>query len=305
MTRHGRRSQRGGRAGALALLVVLLLACATAGRAVAAAPPVPVLTQAPIAVGTLVRGSVVTATSGAWTDSPTTYVYVWQRDDGSGFATIPGATAATYTLAAADVGASVRALVTARNAGGSSVPAASNALGPVAAAPPVNAVAPSVTGTAARGSVLRAAPGTWAGVSNVYTYRWQRDSGSGFATITGATTATYTLTVADEGAQVRVVVRAVNVDGSVSLASDDVGPVAATPPVNSAVPAVTGTPKRGLILTTNAGSWSGVGNSYTYQWQRDAGAGFTDIPGATAHSYVPTAADTGTLIRSRVTATNT
>ena len=69
-------------------------------------------------------------------------------------------------------------------------------------------------------------------------------------------------------------------------------------------PRSTGTPKRGLTLTTNAGSWSGIGNSYTYQWQRDAGSGFTDIPGATAHTYVLTAADTGALIRSRVTATN-
>src|SRR4051794_30067798 len=110
MTRQGRRSRRGGRAGALALLFVLL-ACTTAGRAIAAAPPVPTLTQAPIAAGTLVRGSVVSATAGAWTDSPTTYVYVWQRDDGSSFATIGGATAATYTLGAADVGASVRALI--------------------------------------------------------------------------------------------------------------------------------------------------------------------------------------------------
>src|SRR5215217_8119316 len=189
------------------MLLVVLLACAISGAALAAVPPVPTSTQAPIAAGSLVRGSVVTATSGGWTDSPTSYLYVWQRDSGSGFVTIPGATAASYTLAAADVSATVRALVTARNAGGASAAAASNALGPVVPAPPVNAVAPSVTGTAARGNVLRAAAGTWAGVSNVYTYRWQRDSGSGFAEITGATTASYTLTTADEGAQVRVMVR--------------------------------------------------------------------------------------------------
>jgi hypothetical protein len=284
------------------VLLITLLALALPARALAAAPPTS--TQAPVAAGNLVRGSVVSATSGAWANAPTTYVYAWQRDSGSGFATIPGATAAAYTLTGADVNTSVRALVTARNAGGASAPAPSNALGPIAAAPPVNAIAPSVTGTAARGSVLQANAGTWAGVTNVFTYQWQRDSGAGFANIAGATLAAYTLAVADEGAQVRVMVRAVNVDGSVLIASGDVGPVAATPPVNSAVPTITGTPTRGLALTTNAGSWSGVGNTYTYQWQRDTGSGFADIAGATSRTYSPVAADTGARLRSTVTASN-
>ena len=227
MTRHGRRTERSRRTGALALLVVLL-ACAAPARALAwdalepvsfatVAATVPTSTAAPVASGSLVRGSVVSVTTGGWSDSPTTFTYVWQRDMGAGYTTIPGAAAATYTLAGADVSANVRALVTARNAAGPSAPSASNALGPVAGAPPVNSAAPSVSGTAARGSVLTAAPGTWAGVSNVYTYQWQRDDGTGFADITAAKTATYTLTTADEDALVRVLVRAVNVDGSVTL----------------------------------------------------------------------------------------
>ena len=312
MTRHGRRIQRSGRTGALALLVVLP-ACAAPARALAWDAPlepvsfaaaVPTSTASPVASGPLVRGSVVSVTTGAWTDAPTTYTYVWQRDMGAGYTTIPGAAAATYTLAGADVSANVRALVTARNATGPSAPSASNALGPVAGAPPVNSAAPSVSGTPGRGSVLTAAPGTWAGVSNVYTYQWQRDDGTGFADITAAKTATYTLTTADEDALVRVLVRAVNVDGSVTLPSNEVGPIAATPPISSAVPAVTGTVKRGLTLTTNAGSWSGVGNTYAYQWQRNTGSGFADIAGATRNTYVLVTADTGALIRSKITATN-
>jgi hypothetical protein len=70
-----------------------------------------------------VRGSdadhtVVTTTAGDWTGSPTVYAYVWQRDSGSGFATIPGATGHTYVPAAADGGALVRSQVTASSPDG-------------------------------------------------------------------------------------------------------------------------------------------------------------------------------------------
>ena len=158
-----------------------------------------------VASGPLVRGSVVTATTGAWTDSPTTYMYVWQRDMGSGFATIPGATAATYTLTAADVSANVRALVTARNAGGTTLPAASNALGPVVAAPPVNAVPPSVTGTAARGSVLNAVAGTWAGVEqHLHATSGSATAAPGSPTSPARRPRPTRCTTADEGAKMRV-----------------------------------------------------------------------------------------------------
>jgi hypothetical protein len=58
---------------------------------------------------------------GSWINSPSGYAYRWQDCDGSGNSctTITGATKDTYTLQASDVGHTMRSVVTATNAGGS------------------------------------------------------------------------------------------------------------------------------------------------------------------------------------------
>jgi hypothetical protein len=83
----------------------------------------PTVTAAPTVSwsGQLARGVTVTTTNGTWTGTPTSYTYQWQRDnsgDGS-YSNITGATASTYTLVEADVGCTLRCLVTATNAAGS------------------------------------------------------------------------------------------------------------------------------------------------------------------------------------------
>ncbi|MDA0163936.1 hypothetical protein OM076_26935 [Solirubrobacter ginsenosidimutans] len=267
-------------------------------------PVAPTSTMAPAVTGTAARGQVLTTTTGNWTDTPTSYTYAWQRDKGTGYVAIAGATAATYTVATADVGGKVRVMVTAKNAIGSSVATASNATDTVVTAPPVNSVAPPVTGTAARGSILTAATGTWSAAGNTYKYQWQKDAGSGFANITGATAATYAVALADEGAKLRVNVTATNVDGTATASSDATDTVAKALPVNTSVPAPTGTAARASVLTAAPGVWAGVGNTYKYQWQKDAGSGYANITGATAVTYTLALADEGAKIRVNVTATN-
>jgi hypothetical protein len=262
-------------------------------------PAVPTVTSAPAITGTTARGQAVTVSTGAWTDSPTSYTYQWQRAATTTFANITGATAATYTLQPADTGMNLRVVVTAKNAIGTGS-TYSNVAGPVAKAPPANSVAPTVAGTAARGSVLTAAAGTWAGAGNTYAYQWQRNE----VNITGATAATYTLQGADENAKVRVKVTATNVDGSQIAYSDATDSVAKSPPVNSSVPKPAGTVARSGVLTSSAGSWAGAGNTYAFQWQRDLGAGFVNITGATTATYTLQTADEGASVRLRVTATN-
>ena len=72
-----------------------------------------------------VLGTVCTVTLGQWTGSPTGYTYVWTRDGTN----IGGATAATYTLVAADIGGhAIRAVVTATNATGSTAAPPSNVI---------------------------------------------------------------------------------------------------------------------------------------------------------------------------------
>jgi hypothetical protein len=73
------------------------------------------------------------------------------------------------------------------------------------------------------------------------------------------------------------------------------------PPVNTTVPAVTGTGTVGQTLSVTNGNWQYVPTSYAYQWLR---GGNTPISGATAATYVLVAADSGTSVSCRVTATN-
>ena len=159
---------------------------------------------------------------------------------------------------------------------------------------------PTVSGTTQRGSALTAASGTWSGIDNTYGYQWQRDG----TDIPNATAATYTLGADDVGKAVRVVVTATNPEGSASRASAATATIRTAPPVNTVMPTITGAAMRTSTLSASQGTWSGAGNTYTYQWQQDAGTGFTDIAGATGTTYVLGVAEVGKRIRVRVTAAN-
>ena len=208
---------------------------------------------------------------------------------------IAGATGATYELVLADVGATVRVLVTATNPDGSgnraSAPSAT-----VNAAPPVNTSVPFITGATLRGNTLTAAPGTWTGPGISYAYQWQRDG----VDIAGATGTTYTLTVADTGARVRVRVTATNADAVVTAFSLASSVVLASPPRNAGVPTLSGPARLGGTLTASPGDWTPTGLAFTYVWQRDG----VDIAGATTASYTLQLADIGKRVRVKVTATN-
>jgi hypothetical protein len=87
---------------------------------------------------------------------------------------------------------------------------------------PSNTAAPSVSGTAQEGQTLTASTGTWnSSSSTTYAYQWQRCNSTGAACsdISGANNQTYTVSAADVGNRVRVVVTARNSDGSSSAQS--------------------------------------------------------------------------------------
>ena len=272
---------------------------------VAAAPPLN--TGAPAISGTPQRGYTLSAGAGVWDGVDNAYAYQWQGStDGTTWTSIPGATGATYTLAPSDEGTQLRILVSATNEDGSAS-ASSAPTAAIAAAPPVNTGAPTISGAARRGVTLASIEGTWSGVANSYSYQWQRSAdGSTWSNIAGATSSAYTLAVADEGDEVRLLVTASNPDGSVPAASGPTGTVQATAPVNTAAPAVTGTPQRSNNLVAGVGTWSGVNNNYSCQWQRstDGGNTWTDIAGATGWTYTVAVADEGAELRARVTAVN-
>lgn len=77
-----------------------------------------------------------------------------------------------------------------------------------------------------------------------------------------------------------------------------------TVPVNTALPAVSGPPQPGAVLSATAGSWLNRPTTYALQWQRAAGGDWASLPGANGPSYVATAADAGVALRVVVTASN-
>ncbi|MBV9003972.1 MAG: metallophosphoesterase [Solirubrobacterales bacterium] len=85
-------------------------------------PPSPLANTAlPAISGTAQAGQTLTTSNGTWTGTaPLSYAYQWQRCSSSGSCQNVGTNASTYSLTASDVGSTIRATVTASNAGGSS-----------------------------------------------------------------------------------------------------------------------------------------------------------------------------------------
>jgi hypothetical protein len=82
---------------------------------------------------------------------------------------------------------------------------------------------------------------------------------------------------------------------------------AQAPPVNIAVPTISGVPVAGEFLNVSTGTWTGAEpRTYAYQWQRcnAAGANCADIAGSTSPQYTVPSLDIDLTLRAVVTATN-
>jgi len=203
-------------------------------------PPVaPVNLSAPTISGTAQQGNVLSAQTGSWSNNPASYAYQWRDCDsfGASCSDIPGATSASYTLAASDVNSTIRVAVTASNGGGSttalSTPTAVVQPGQLSA--PVNTSPPTIVGTAQPGQILTAQVGTWSNSPTSYAYQWRRcdNLGANCVDIAGATSASYGVLIGDIGSTIKVVVTATNAAGSTTASSAATAVVQATPPPNT------------------------------------------------------------------------
>ena len=77
-------------------------------------------------------------------------------------------------------------------------------------------------------------------------------------------------------------------------------------PGYSALPTISGSMTEGQLLTAAEGGWTGLPDSFSYQWEDCDGAGnnCSVIPGATGHTYVLTSNEVDHTIRVQVTANN-
>jgi hypothetical protein len=190
----------------------------------------PTNTSPPTISGSPRTGERLTATPGSWTDGPHAYTYQWQRCTGTtgACADITEGKADTYLVQDADIGFTLRVVVTARNAGGAGTPASSARTATVTVAgAPVNLVPPQISGASGGlrpGTALAATPGTWDSEA-VFTYQWEVCFADFCNDIRGAVADRYVVQPSDVGGDIRVAVTARNTAGSGRAVSAKVGPV--------------------------------------------------------------------------------
>lgn len=165
------------------------------------------------------------------------------------------------------------------------------------ASAPVNTALPSISGTPANGQTLTCNPGTFA-ENPALAFQWLSDG----AAISGATSATFTVTDAQLDTAVQCQVLATNVAGQVVATSAAVVPpkppvvTPPAPPANTVRPTFTGVPRTGQKLTCSQGTFTGA-TSFAFAWLRNG-----EVV-ARAATYTLTAADAGKAIQCSVTAT--
>jgi hypothetical protein len=244
-------------------------------------------------VGETVAASALSYATSAGAVSPV-LSYIWYRN---GIA-IVGATGASYTLVAADFGAKLSVRVTAAQAGflSHAVTSALTATTVVKGVLSGDLALPVVTksGTLLLSAALPVGSVTDAGTTT--TYQWLRDG----VAIPAATAASFQLTALDYGKSiaVRVTVSKLNYTPVVLTSA-----AANHSVIASVLPGVSGTAQVGQLLSIAMPSYStsdgAVSPALAYQWLRNG----VVIAGATSSTYTVVAADFGTRLSVRVTAT--
>lgn len=303
----------------LSLVVVAGLLTTVTGSAVAAAKrtaATPANTALPTISGTALDGQTLTVTSGSWDGTaPITYTYQWQRcnSSGSGCSSIGRATNQNYVASGGDVGKTIRAEVTAKNAEGSNqaLSAATAAIASASATAPVSTKQPDPSGKAEDGQKVSVSNGTWTGQTPMtFTYQWQTCTAATVCTdIAGATGKSFDVGPAQVGSLLRAVVTATNAAGKASASSNLTTAVVTKngTPVNTSLPLITGSTTVGQTLSSSPGNWTGLtSNVFAYQWSRcnSDGSSCAGISGATGASYGIGQVDLGNALRVSVTATN-
>lgn len=248
----------------------------------------PTNTVPPRINGTASVGGTLTCVEGAWSGTGIDYAYQWRRDGSA----IPGATARTYTVVAADRSAALTCTVTASDATGST----SRTSDPVAVA-----AAPVITGSAAPGEVISCAPADAVPAGATVTYQWRR----GDVVIPLATWPTYTVLNADLAAGVLTCTVTVTSGGSTTAATSagkTVGGWSGHAPSNAAsAPTISGQATVGATITCAPGTWAGTPPvEVAVKWQRNG----ADVAGATSTAYSIPAGDLGASLACVVIASN-
>jgi hypothetical protein len=231
---------------------------------------VPTNTSAPqIATGSTARpvGYSQSSLTGSWTNSPTSYLYKWQRstDGGVSWADISGATASTYTLVDADAGNVHRVGVAGVNAAGTSAytySAASAVVTAIAPGAPTVSAATSITTTGLTYTYADPASNGGSAITS-RNADISFDGGATWTAITAPTVGSNTITFASDPAARTAQIRA--------RATNAIGPGGYGTLTGISVPAAAAVvAPLTSILTMSGGAPSGADGAYS---ANGAGAG--------------------------------
>jgi hypothetical protein len=246
---------------------------------------------APSVSGAAVVGGTLTANTGTWTPSPTSFTYKWKANG----ALIEGATGPTFTPGPSQAGRSISVQVHAYKTGyetgwndSAAVP-----IPPAVARTLENTAAPTITGAARVGSTLTASPGSWNATGVEYSYRWSIGT-----TVVPTTTAHLEVPPTALGSSITVTVTAA-MSGMTSGTATSAATAAVQPGSIRIVstPTIRGAARVGKKLTVSAGQTAPTGIKVTFQWVR----GGTVVKESSAAGYRITRADLGRRLWVRAT----
>jgi hypothetical protein len=217
--------------------------------------------------GTAVFGETITASVDSWQPAATTYAYQWVRNG----VAVAGATGTTYTISAADFGATIALSVTGSKRGYTTSTTTSI---PVTAVPGTLVQDYAyIAGEPSVGSTLKATVKVGPGATLKYT--WLRNGKA----IKGATKSSYKLTTSDLGKKITLTTSAERT-GYTTVTSKNTT-VTIKKNLTSYKPKVSGTAKVGKTLKATVKAWKPGKVKLTYQWLVE---GFP-IPKATKSTY--------------------
>ena len=238
---------------------------------------------------------------------PSSFTYQWNRHDAGTDTPIVSATSFGYTTTPGDIGARITVTLSFTDNDGNKESLTSQPTEPVVAgnSPPTGIL--TIDGDLIQGQTLTVNTDDLVdpnGLPNrsTFTYRWLAGVPNASVTeISGANSATYTLTQAEVGKSIRASVAFTDDDGydeSVNTAFRGLVANINDPP--SGLPTITGTTTQGETLTANT---SGISDAdgpaslpFTYQWNTHSSGTDTAIDSATSATYILTADDVGDQI---------